>query len=428
MRKITFLILLASLSSFGVFGQGDTLSVLFLGNSYTGANNLPQITQSLATSAGNTLLISSNTPGGHTMEGHSMNAVSLDRIKQGDWDFVVLQEQSQIPTIDHYRYNSMYPGVERLNDSIKKYNPCAKVVMYMTWGRRFGGQQCDPGGTYCSPVFADFTHMQDSLESAYTEIADSLGAYISPVGIAWKKIIQDTSIVLHTSDNSHPNYNGSYLAACLFHSIFWQESPIGLSFSGSLGNDRAAYLQQIADTILYHSNTDWNLNIDSVFADYSYVISNDTVDFSNLSMSQSPVSYFWDFGDGNTSTDLNPTHIYSNPQSYTVSLITSHCTKSDTVTKQINIIPSNLEDRDLNSSIKIFPNPVISNLVIELSEDYLKLEIQVINSKGESIQFFEIQNQKSLIINTNSWLKGLYLIKITDLKDSQQSIHRIAKR
>ena len=31
-----------------------------------------------------------------------------------------------------------------------------------------------------------------------------------------------------------------------------------------------------------------------------------------------PNSWFWDFGDGATSTDQNPTHIYSTPGTYTI--------------------------------------------------------------------------------------------------------------
>ncbi|QLH47328.1 MAG: PKD domain-containing protein [Bacteroidota bacterium] len=34
-------------------------------------------------------------------------------------------------------------------------------------------------------------------------------------------------------------------------------------------------------------------------------------------------SYFWDFGDGNTSTSMTPAHIYSNPGTYNVCLTIS---------------------------------------------------------------------------------------------------------
>jgi hypothetical protein len=44
------------------------------------------------------------------------------------------------------------------------------------------------------------------------------------------------------------------------------------------------------------------------------------VTFINQSGGQQPVAYQWDFGDGLTSTDLNPTHQYAVPGAYTVRL------------------------------------------------------------------------------------------------------------
>lgn len=48
---IVFLILFFSRNTFGV----DTLSLLFLGNSYTSVNNLPQLVKNLTNSAGKML-------------------------------------------------------------------------------------------------------------------------------------------------------------------------------------------------------------------------------------------------------------------------------------------------------------------------------------------------------------------------------------
>lgn len=47
---------------------------------------------------------------------------------------------------------------------------------------------------------------------------------------------------------------------------------------------------------------------------------NGTVRFTNTSTGNN-LTYVWDFGDGNTSTSVNPTHIYTTPGKYTVKLI-----------------------------------------------------------------------------------------------------------
>ena len=65
-----------------------------------------------------------------------------------------------------------------------------------------------------------------------------------------------------------------------------------------------------------------------------------TVIFSDLT-SNSPNSWLWDFGDGNTSTQQNPTHTYTATGTYDVQLITYNNYGSDTVI-QNNLIQVNL--------------------------------------------------------------------------------------
>jgi len=55
------------------------------------------------------------------------------------------------------------------------------------------------------------------------------------------------------------------------------------------------------------------------------------VNFTNTSVDAS--SYLWDFGDGNTSTDENPTHVYTTSGTFTVTLTASNSYSSDTEIK-----------------------------------------------------------------------------------------------
>lgn len=66
------------------------------------------------------------------------------------------------------------------------------------------------------------------------------------------------------------------------------------------------------------------------------------IQFQNLSKvsGTSGVNYFWNFGDGNTSTNINPLHVYTSPGIYNVKLIVSDigsCNTADTVSKQITV-------------------------------------------------------------------------------------------
>ena len=66
-----------------------------------------------------------------------------------------------------------------------------------------------------------------------------------------------------------------------------------------------------------------------------------SVDFTNSSFYSN--SYYWDFGDGNTSTSTSPSHTYMNFGIYTVSLIASGPLGTDSIISQslINIDPNN---------------------------------------------------------------------------------------
>jgi hypothetical protein len=125
--------------------QTSTKKVLFLGNSYTSVNNLPQMIKDVALSVNDTVVFDVNAPGGYTFEGHSTNTVSLNKIMAGVWDFVVLQEQSQMPSFpDQQVAADVFPYARALDSIITQYNICGETIFYMTWGRKNGEAQNCP--------------------------------------------------------------------------------------------------------------------------------------------------------------------------------------------------------------------------------------------------------------------------------------------
>ena len=397
--------------SIGTFVAQDTLHVLFIGNSYTSANNLPQLVQNLSTSAGKTLNIDSNMPGGFPLSSHLNDATTFSKISQGNWDYVILQEQSQIPTIDYYRYNDMYPAMTDLKSVIEQYNPCAKIITYMTWGRRFGGQQCDPSGTYCSPVFANFNHMQDSLTSAYLEISEQLNIQCAPVGVTWQNILNDTTLVLHSGDNSHPNIDGSYVAALTIFSSIWKQGTSGLTYTAGLSNQLAQYYQSKSDNTIFNSTTDWNLLINNPSANFSESISGNTATFTNSSSSvNSTLNYSWDFGDGNTSSIQNPSHTYATNGTYTVTLIASNCIFSDTITNTIQIGTNSMEE-NTNANFEFYPNPATNQITLKVDNQLLGSIYIIYDNTGKSVLNGNILSEQSVIV-LGDLSKGIYLLSI----------------
>ncbi|MFN4811452.1 MAG: PKD domain-containing protein [Bacteroidota bacterium] len=407
-----FTILFLSISD--IKGQ-DTLRVLFLGNSYTSYNNLPQLVKDLSTSAGKNLITDVNMPGGITISGHLNDPTSIAKVSQGNWDYVVVQEQSQLPTIDYYRYNDMYPSLTDLKMMVEQFSPCAKLITYMTWGRRYGGQQCDPNGVYCSPVFTGFNHMQDSLTSAYMQISDMLNIQCAPVGVAWQQVLNDTNLVLHSADNSHPNMDGSYLAACAIYSSIWKVPSSGIAFNAGIAASRAAYYQSKSDQTVFNLSNDWNLTINQPEALFTVATNLNTITCTNQSSidNNAPLNYTWLFGDGTSSNLQNPTHTYANPGSYTVTLVASNCIFSDTLTLTVQIGPAASIEQSNASSFNIFPNPtqnVLSVTGLDAAENHA---FQIFDVAGRPVLMGTLQGTQGSI-DVSSLSAGIYVLHINN--------------
>jgi PKD repeat protein len=305
----------------------------------------------------------------------------------------------------------MYPAMTDLKALIEQYNPCAKIITYMTWGRRYGGQQCDPSGTYCSPVFANFNQMQNSLTSAYLEISEQLNVQCAPVGVVWQNILNNSTHVLHSGDNSHPNMDGSYVAACTIFSSIWKQGASGLSYTAGLSSTLAQYYQLISDNTLFNSTNDWNLNINKPTANFSESISGNTATFTNLSTSiANTLNYSWNFGDGNTSSIANPSHTYTTSGTYTITLIASNCTFSNTITKTIQIGALSINENAVGN-FKFYPNPTTNQITIKVDNQLLGSVYTIYDTIGKSVLNGKI-NSELHVIDLGNLSNGVYIIEV----------------
>lgn len=96
-----------------------------------------------------------------------------------------------------------------------------------------------------------------------------------------------------------------------------------------------------------------------------------SISFQNLTTSSSTANYLWHFGDGTTSTLVNPNHNYSQHGFYQVTLIAtdgSACNLSDTITKEIYILSNT---SDTIQSVAKCENDLIQIGVIPINEPTL---------------------------------------------------------
>lgn len=248
--------------------MADGYRVLFIGNSYTDVNNLPQMIASIAEAEGDTLVFSANLPGGSTFNYHLNNSVTTSLIQQGNWDYVVLQGQSQEPSFpDGQFYSETYSYARQLCEMILQYNPAAKVVFYMTWGRKYGDQSNCP---YFPPL-CTYEGMDSLLYLRYMTMASDFGAEVSPVGVLWHYLRDHhPEIELYASDYSHPSLAGSYAAACSFYSVIFKKNPRTVSYNPGIAEDEAESIRIASSTVVYDSLAKWFVDLPSSIRNTNY--------------------------------------------------------------------------------------------------------------------------------------------------------------
>jgi len=210
------------------------INVLFIGNSHTYLNYMPQMLLALvsAEDRGFELEVDQCTGEGVSLEWHWNNPPSRNKIKDKHWNYVVLQDRSGGPLEEP---QSFQQHGKLLDEENRKQG--AKTIFYMTWASRKRPET------------------QSDLAAAYGKLTQDLGAILAPVGLAWEAVLRvDPDFDLHHQDGRHANFIGSYLTACVFYSVLFNTSPEGLPgrfyIKGKrrvdIDKDEALLLQKVA--------------------------------------------------------------------------------------------------------------------------------------------------------------------------------------
>lgn len=210
--------------------------VLFIGNSYTFANDLPGMLGKLAASADVDLTYDSVVVPGATLDLHWNAGLARQRIHEAPWTHVVIQGQSLEP---FFGTHAFVETARRFGLAVSDAG--ATPVWYVTWPRAPGD------GLY---AWADPTYdeLADGITAAYASAAAGVpGSVLSCVGAAFRAATAERpALALYDADRSHPSATGTFLAAATFWVVLTQRAvPSGWAPSGLSASD-AQYLREKA--------------------------------------------------------------------------------------------------------------------------------------------------------------------------------------
>ena len=148
-------------------------------------------------------------------------------------------------------------------------------------------------------------------------------------------------------------------------------------------------------------------------ADFSFFTSSDlTLNFTDESVND-PIEWLWDFGDGSTSTDQNPFHVYAMPGTYEVCLTVTNAGGMDTTCKTILIETTSVSEPTWAKQIQLLPNPVEDHLSVlfqELPDGNVELNIK--SALGQTIGNAKSVSRLTNRLETNQLSSGVYFLEI----------------
>jgi PKD repeat protein len=156
-----------------------------------------------------------------------------------------------------------------------------------------------------------------------------------------------------------------------------------------------------------------------------YLSSGANVNFSGI-LSNNVSAYFWDFGDGSTSTSMTTSHAFTAVGTYTVVLTVSKdsCFSSDTVIVNVSTASSTeLSSKDV-FGLELRPNPILEQfeILIELPEASNDVEIYIHNALGQLIYWEKVDSYSTTIkrqLNFSNESNGFYFLSVQSKKQRQ---------
>jgi hypothetical protein len=229
--RIRFLLILLGSAATLTAGMGATqppTRVLFVGNSLTAVNDVPQMVQQIAAANGHRYECQAIVFGNHGLEEHWNRPEARRAIANGGWAFVILQQgPSALPEsrriLLHY--------ANQFDKEIRAVG--ARSAFYMVWPSR--------------DRFGDFA----GVSASYRAAAQAVNGILLPAGDAWRAAWRrDAKLALYGGDGFHPSPMGSYLAALVIYQGLAGRPPALLPPLVKMPDNAPSLFQEAATAVL----------------------------------------------------------------------------------------------------------------------------------------------------------------------------------
>jgi len=141
-------------------------------------------------------------------------------------------------------------------------------------------------------------------------------------------------------------------------------------------------------------------DIETNFLIGSFACTGDTIRFIDYSVidSSSLVDFFWDFGNGDTSSERDPLYIYNEAGDYNIQLeITSGLCPNVSISKPLMVVNCRLAE-NIVLNVEVYPTISRGNFTVELkSNEELDMTVEVVSSEGVMLYNTYVENTLELV-------------------------------
>lgn len=179
------------------------MRVLFIGNSHTYFNDMPQMFKQICQENSIDITVTMLARGYKGLDYHCKEPQTRFNILYGEYDIVVLQHLQS-----GFDKEVLYNSVKELKEWIDASG--AKPILYMTWSLK------------------EEREKQKELTDGYREVGEKFGIAVAPAGEVWWRYFDEyPEEVLYFKDNKHASPLGSMLAAyTIFYTVFNKKADI----------------------------------------------------------------------------------------------------------------------------------------------------------------------------------------------------------